>query len=116
MAGELLPGDLVYRPDWFDNAECIRQAIPPDDFFPERGNLERTREALKACIGECSVRAECLELGKHEKEGYFGGISPRGRRAFKKSGLTAEVWLKDKANERYALARRGRPPKSAEAA
>jgi WhiB family redox-sensing transcriptional regulator len=52
----------------------------PEAFHPVRG--ESTRRAKAVCLA-CPVRAECLAfaLARGERDGVWGGLSPRERRA-----------------------------------
>ncbi len=63
---------------WQSQANCL--GVDPDLFFPERG--ASTKEA-KAVCGGCTVRDECREyaIENHVKDGIWGGLSGRERRA-----------------------------------
>jgi WhiB family redox-sensing transcriptional regulator len=63
-------------PGWVDQALCA--TIDPDLWFGEYGG--NNYEAKKLCQG-CPVRAQCLEYGKDEKWGVWGGLGPSARRA-----------------------------------
>lgn len=79
----LLPGDLIVRPDWFDDAAC--RDTDPEVFFPTRGEMVDVA-AAKAICRECRVRAQCLEMAlvDNEKFGIWGGMSERQRRAIRR--------------------------------
>ncbi len=70
-------------PRWMADALC--RGMDPDLFFPERGDLNATREAKKVCA-TCPHQAPCLEyaLVHHEEHGVWGGTSPRDRRRLRK--------------------------------
>lgn len=67
---------------WQRLANCL--GLPPDVFFPERG--ESTREAKEVCRG-CVVRSECLDFAVNngERFGIWGGLSERERRKVRRA-------------------------------
>jgi len=64
--------------DWHARAAC--SGLNPDDWFPTKGSGDHAR-AKQICVG-CPVREACLEdaLERGEKQGIWGGASPRRRR------------------------------------
>lgn len=66
--------------EWREHAAC--KGMDPDIFFPERGDDVTTAKAT--CAG-CQVRRECLDwaLAVPEKDGIWGGLSPRARRGIR---------------------------------
>jgi WhiB family redox-sensing transcriptional regulator len=53
--------------------------MDPDLFMPERGGQRDVQQAVKACA-TCTVRLECLEYGRYERYGIWGGLSGKERR------------------------------------
>jgi WhiB family redox-sensing transcriptional regulator len=53
--------------------------MDPDLFMPERGGQRDVQQAVKACA-ICPVRLECLEYGRFERYGIWGGLSGKERR------------------------------------
>jgi WhiB family redox-sensing transcriptional regulator len=53
--------------------------MDPDLFMPERGARRDVQQAVKACA-TCPVRLECLEYGRYERYGIWGGLSGQERR------------------------------------
>jgi WhiB family redox-sensing transcriptional regulator len=53
--------------------------MDPDLFMPERGARRDVQQAVKACA-ICPVRLECLEYGRFERYGIWGGLSGKERR------------------------------------
>lgn len=51
----------------------------PELFFPD-DNASQQIEAAKALCLRCPVRAACAELGKDERDGIWGGLTPTERR------------------------------------
>lgn len=80
---ELLPVTRVYSEQaWMERAACRELSV--DGFYPEMVNgstLCITKAAKAVCAG-CPVREQCLEyaLAGDEREGVWGGTSPRERR------------------------------------
>jgi len=64
--------------DLRSRAAC--QGKDPDLWFPEKG--QSSTEAIAICEG-CPVRSECLEAGKDEAFGVWGGTTPADRRRMK---------------------------------
>jgi WhiB family redox-sensing transcriptional regulator len=64
---------------WQLDASC--SGLDPELFFPTRG--ESTNEAREVCAG-CPVREPCIEMGMAEKNGIWGGLSERERRALRR--------------------------------
>jgi WhiB family redox-sensing transcriptional regulator len=65
------------RDDWTDQANC--KGVDTNLFFAERGGVVDIN-AAKAVCADCPVRAECLEAGRREEFGVWGGLSRRQRR------------------------------------
>lgn len=74
-------GDLLAAPEWHKDAACKEH--PGLSFFPERG--EPTDAAKAVCTG-CLVKAECLQVGRAEESGIWGGTSANQRRKIRSSG------------------------------
>ena len=76
--------DRPYWPNPFDPAPWMRRAAchgkPTEMFFPPRGGDTSTPKAICA---ECPVRKECLAYGMNERQGIFGGLTERERRALR---------------------------------
>ena len=62
-------------PDQRSKAACAGK--DPDLWFPEKGQSSANAKAI--CEG-CPVRSECLEYGKLEAFGIWGGTTPAERR------------------------------------
>jgi len=65
------------EPSWRADAACRAPDVDPAWFFPGVG--ASIAPATRVCAG-CSVRVECLEAGRHEPVGIWGGLSERQRR------------------------------------
>ena len=63
---------------WVAHAAC--RGMDPAIFFPERG--ASSGEARKACL-ICTVRTDCLNYGKSERFGIWGGAGYKKRKAGK---------------------------------
>lgn len=68
-------------PPWQLEANC--RGLDPSMFFVGRGDYKAMERAKATCRG-CPVKAECLELGMHEIEGVWGGLSARERRVLRR--------------------------------
>lgn len=88
--------------EWRDLAAC--KDMPPDVFFPEKG---QPAARAKAVCARCPVRSECLEYAlNHEmKHGVWGGYSERELRVMRgrhRYRLTCKecagnfVWVKNR--------------------
>lgn len=70
---------------WKDRANCAPGApghLPVDAFFPEyKANLDQRVRAV--CAG-CEVRSECLEFAGADRAGFWGGMSEKERRAWRR--------------------------------
>lgn len=77
---------VVPAEPWMAGALCAQ--TDPEAFFPERGGSNRDAKAICA---RCDVRAQCLEyaLRTGERDGIWGGLSPRQRRALAARGVAA---------------------------
>jgi len=73
---------------WKAEARC--RGMNPEVWFPDVGTKNAVA-ALKAICAECPVSAECLDYAyrEGEREGVWGGLSPRERRTYRK------VWLRE---------------------
>lgn len=69
-------GSTLNSPDWYRRAAC--RGMDPEMFFPNRGS--RAAEARAVCA-TCPVRAECLEAGRLEHYGVWGGTTFKERQA-----------------------------------
>lgn len=72
--------DFPARPAWQQSAAC--RGLGPDLFFIDRG--EPARDAQDVCAA-CTVRAECLEAGLHEKWGVWGETTELERRRIRRA-------------------------------
>lgn len=71
--------------DWFAGAACAE--VGGEQFFPEKGASDTP--AKKIC-GGCDVRAQCLAYAlNYERDGIWGGLSPRERQALRKKAKAA---------------------------
>jgi WhiB family redox-sensing transcriptional regulator len=72
-------------PSWMDQAACASHD-DPDLWFPERGDDDRQREALRIC-GGCPVRSACLAcvLSLPMQPGIWGGTTEDERRSHLKA-------------------------------
>lgn len=76
---------------WQERASC--KGIPTDFFYTSResGNPKQLEylSALRRVCSECPVLSECADYGiKHEKYGFFGGLTESERRAIRgKQGI-----------------------------
>jgi WhiB family transcriptional regulator, redox-sensing transcriptional regulator len=80
--------------NWRARAACAGMSGAAADrvFFPECGSATAAKARVMAVCGGCPVRAECLaERLAYEREhptrhlfGWWGGVSPEGRRALLK--------------------------------
>jgi len=65
----------VARP-WRNSAAC--RGVNPSLFFPQRGDRITTAAARKVCE-HCTVRQQCILDTLGEREGMYGGITPKRR-------------------------------------
>lgn len=74
-------------PSWRDQANCRQLDINTDRFFIERGEVI-PGHVITACA-KCTVQPQCLDyaLRSRTKEGYWGGHTPRARRALLRDHL-----------------------------
>lgn len=68
--------------EWIKDAAC--RGMDTNIFFPERGDNKTVELAKEVCAG-CSVREQCLEYGRKERFGFWGGMGIRRRRGFSRS-------------------------------
>ena len=68
-------------PSWLEQAACASHD-DPDLWFPEHGENDRQREALRICA-ECPVRTACLAyvLSLPPQPGIWGGTTEDQRKA-----------------------------------
>ena len=66
--------DLTYKA-WMDDARCLD--TDPDFFHPEGSEVRPAK--IRAFCAPCPVRAQCLEHGLNDEDGWFGGCSPAER-------------------------------------
>ena len=77
---------------WMVDALCRTKGM--DLFFPERNSSNRSATLLhservaKALCVRCPVRRKCLEYGRNEGDGIWGGTLPgeRGRYRYRANG------------------------------
>jgi len=71
----------VQHEDWEEDAAC--KGKPTEWFYVGKG--ESPWRGLQVCAG-CPVRRECLDysLRTHDKNGIWGGYTPRQRRSIKR--------------------------------
>lgn len=65
---------------WQDRAEC--RGVNPDLFFPEsKADLKVALRLIGPICAACPVQAECLEYGRSQHFGIWGGeyVGPRFR-------------------------------------
>lgn len=68
--------------DWVKLALC--RGMDVNFFFPQVGVSYHQTDAIRELCAKCPVQAQCLEVGldsETEDHGFFGGKSPRERRA-----------------------------------
>lgn len=75
-AGAELLEALLRRPAWHARARC--RGYGPGAFFEGE-----TARAKATCRG-CPVQDECAEAGNDEREGVWGGLTSRERRAMRR--------------------------------
>jgi WhiB family redox-sensing transcriptional regulator len=68
---------IFERPNWMRDAAC--RGMDPELFMPQRGGQKDVQQAVKVCA-TCPVRLECLEYGRFERCGIWGGLSGKQRR------------------------------------
>ena len=67
-------------------ANCYRQGIDPELFFPSLQQTKQEKAIIRKTCGECKVRLECLELGKSMGAyGVWGGVFFRYDRYIRKA-------------------------------
>lgn len=84
-------------PAWEESAACA--GIGTAVFFPEptaipgRQGTHIDYSAAQAVCDGCPVRAECLEaaLERGERDGMWGGLTPRQRKSVRRSGRRQRV-------------------------
>lgn len=75
--------DLHLDPQpWMREAVCT--STDPELFFPPSGANQKSVAAAKRICSTCPVATECLEYGKHELYGIYGGRSVKERRRLPK--------------------------------
>jgi WhiB family redox-sensing transcriptional regulator len=65
---------------WMQDALCL-QVGDGDMWWPGKGQTDIVRAAKKVC-SHCPVRVDCLTwaIENHERDGIYGGMTPRERR------------------------------------
>lgn len=73
--------------EWMHEGACASSSHP-EWWFPTRGRYtEDSRKAVRTCVGECPVRAQCLKYavglhdGKEGVQGIWAGTTPDQRDA-----------------------------------
>lgn len=85
--------------DAMDEAECS----PPCENFPDAFHPDYSQSgsmllnnAAKSLCAECPVKAQCAEYGiRWERQGIYGGISPRDRQKLRSKLRAAGHLLPD---------------------
>lgn len=74
---------------WRAQAACSAPDVDPEVMFPESMTPSRTAEGRKICRG-CPVTSTCLDyaLEADERQGIWGGLTPKERRRFHTSDET----------------------------
>ena len=66
----------MIRTEWMKHSNC--KDINPGLFYIERGE-QISQDVINACLA-CPVQEQCQEYAiKHEKYGYWGGLSEKAR-------------------------------------
>jgi len=92
---------------WQDHAAC--RGHDTDLWFPERGQV--ATEAKRICAG-CTVKEPCLELGRGEKYGVWGGVSvgfERKRQAMAERKRAVETGERSRMRKRCSACLRTKP-------
>lgn len=79
---------------WMEQANCLDK--DPELFFPEHGGLN---SEVRECCNACPVRSECLEYGRKEEFGVWGGTSYSSRQ---KSGELRKGYCAGECGNRLA--------------
>lgn len=77
-AAELAQPPQPRNDDWRDQAAC--KGKPAKLFFPEGPWSRLDEKAAKAICAACPVTRACLEVGRAEQDGIWGGLTPKQRR------------------------------------
>ncbi len=72
--------DRIDQAAWHATAAC--RGRPTWMWFPNRGD-SKTLAAAKRVCSACLVRDECLNANRDERDGVYGGLSGRERRALR---------------------------------
>lgn len=72
--------DRITQASWRASAACRGKA--PWVFFPARGDYAGLRAAVTICRS-CTVRRDCLAANLDERDGVYGGLSGKQRRALR---------------------------------
>ena len=67
---------------WRTRAACI--GLPPDMFFPERGD-NAAADTARAVCARCPVTAACLDANLDQRDGIYGNTTPSIRRAMRRA-------------------------------
>lgn len=98
-------------PEWHKDAECVKQGISPNVFFPDKNESQHTRDTLEKLCGGCAVNSVCLQeaIDNREWDGWHGGASPREKDRIVALGITAAQYLAGRRAGVYVIGPRGRP-------
>lgn len=66
---------------WVAEAAC--RGLDPSFFFPQVTDGNAASEEARSACARCTVRDECLEANLDEKNGVWGGTTPKERRAIR---------------------------------
>ena len=66
--------------EWHAHATCRVEGADPELFFPSKGGGQHIEPKIAHYCGRCPVTAECLASAPCNEHGWYGGVSPRGRR------------------------------------
>ena len=80
-------GDVVPDTSWSKDANC--RGHDPNLWFPTGGSTWEERKAMRLAVEtcrSCPVQAECRDYGlRYEREGIWGGLTPREREATRRA-------------------------------
>jgi hypothetical protein len=93
------PTGLIYRyrpleddSSWRELAEC--KGAPVELFFPEKGEQDNVRIIVEKFCSVCPVQDECLEFGKGENHGIWGGKAGKEIRALRSGRVRKDFFVK----------------------
>lgn len=78
--------DRVDHQPWRTAAACV--GIPPEVFFPERGDNDAVDTARAICQG-CPVAGPCLDAHLGERTGIYGNTTPNDRKRIRRENARA---------------------------